>query len=191
MPLLGGFIGWVTNLLAIRSLFWPKRPVRVGPLTLQGLIPRRRAALARSLGEAVAEQLLSLENLQTAIWTAELRTRLVEAGLRTVDKHLASWLSFLPAGLATRAQRSALALTERELGHFLDEEVTTLFAEAIAGLDLGAMVEDRLLQLDLDEMEHLVLSIGGRELRSIEVMGGLLGALVGLGQAALVQFVLP
>ncbi len=48
LPFIGAFIGWATNVIAIRMLFRPHRPVRVPmtPLILQGVLPRRHADLS-------------------------------------------------------------------------------------------------------------------------------------------------
>jgi uncharacterized membrane protein YheB (UPF0754 family) len=57
----------------------------------------------------------------------------------------------------------------------------------MASLDLAGLVEDRLVSMDWEHMEAIVYSVAGRELKLIEVMGGVLGALVGLGQALVVH----
>jgi len=63
-PLLGAFIGYLTNALAIRMLFRPlKRWKILGipiPLT-PGIIPRRRSELAHNIGAMVARELLTAE----------------------------------------------------------------------------------------------------------------------------------
>jgi uncharacterized membrane protein YheB (UPF0754 family) len=61
-PVLGAFIGYMTNYVAIRMLFRPLRPwklfgIRV-PMT-PGVIPARREDLARNIGEMVGSHLLS------------------------------------------------------------------------------------------------------------------------------------
>jgi uncharacterized membrane protein YheB (UPF0754 family) len=65
-PLLGAFIGYVTNYIAIRMLFRPLRPwrllgVRV-PLT-PGIIPSKRHELAARMGEMVGSHLLTSDDV--------------------------------------------------------------------------------------------------------------------------------
>ena len=59
LPLTGALIGWITNLLAIRLLFHPRRPLRLWPLPfkIQGLLPKRREELAENIADIVSEQL--------------------------------------------------------------------------------------------------------------------------------------
>lgn len=69
-PLLGAFIGYLTNRIAIRMLFRPLRQWRVGrfrvPMT-PGVIPAQRHQLAVNIGEMVGEQLLTSEAINRAL----------------------------------------------------------------------------------------------------------------------------
>ncbi len=50
-PVLGAVIGYFTNYIAVKMLFRPYRPVRLGRWTLPftpGVIPRRKGDLARA-----------------------------------------------------------------------------------------------------------------------------------------------
>ncbi|MBE0585546.1 MAG: DUF445 family protein, partial [Desulfofustis sp.] len=63
-PLLGAFIGYLTNRVAIRMLFRPLRKWRIGKLSIPmtpGVIPAKRHQLAVNIGEMVGEQLLTSE----------------------------------------------------------------------------------------------------------------------------------
>ncbi|MFH1215874.1 MAG: DUF445 family protein [Pseudomonadota bacterium] len=69
-PLLGAFIGYMTNYVAIKMLFRPLRPwkilgIRV-PMT-PGVIPSKRHQLARNIGEMVGEHLLTSQDVSRAI----------------------------------------------------------------------------------------------------------------------------
>ena len=58
-----------------------------------------------------------------------------------------------------------------------------------ASLDLRAMVERRILDFDLKTLESIVLQVARTELRWIEVLGAVLGFVVGLVQVALLQWI--
>jgi uncharacterized membrane protein YheB (UPF0754 family) len=69
-PLLGAFIGYLTNKVAIRMLFRPLKPwsvlgVRV-PMT-PGVIPSKRHELALNMGEMVGEHLLTSKDIGAAL----------------------------------------------------------------------------------------------------------------------------
>ncbi|PID74285.1 MAG: hypothetical protein CSB32_01550 [Desulfobacterales bacterium] len=65
-PLLGAFIGYLTNRIAIRMLFRPLRPWRIFGLRVPmtpGVIPAKRVQLAENMGEVVGDHLLTSEEI--------------------------------------------------------------------------------------------------------------------------------
>jgi len=63
-PLVGAVIGYSTNWLAIKMLFKPHEEKKIGGIRIPftpGVIPRERNRIAKSLGSAVGEQLLTEE----------------------------------------------------------------------------------------------------------------------------------
>ena len=69
-PLLGGVIGYITNDLAIKMLFRPRKAVYIGkfhvPFT-PGLIPAQQGRIAQSIGDVVSGQLLNEETLRQTL----------------------------------------------------------------------------------------------------------------------------
>ncbi|MEL6714072.1 MAG: DUF445 family protein, partial [Planctomycetota bacterium] len=55
LPLVGALIGYGTNRLAVRMIFRPIEPVRILGFRVQGLIGRRQAEIARSIGGVVGD----------------------------------------------------------------------------------------------------------------------------------------
>jgi uncharacterized membrane protein YheB (UPF0754 family) len=53
------------------------------------------------------------------------------------------------------------------------------------GLDVRTLVREKVAAFPVARLEELVLAVAHQELRRIEVLGGGIGALVGLAQAAL------
>jgi len=50
------------------------------------------------------------------------------------------------------------------------------------GLDVPALVEKKVAAFEILKLERLILEVANRELRSIVVLGGVLGVLIGLAQ---------
>jgi len=67
-PIAGGIIGYFTNDIAIRMLFWPYHPLYLSqwriPFT-PGLIPRNQERLARRVADTIVSSLLTPEEMQT------------------------------------------------------------------------------------------------------------------------------
>ncbi|GAB6875936.1 DUF445 domain-containing protein [Thermaerobacter litoralis] len=189
LPVTGGLIGWATNRVAIWALFRPIRPWRVPGLgwTLQGLLPRRQADLARALAETVERDLLSAADVREHLRRLPLERAAADAVARMVrEAVLARLPALVPRAwslqLADRiAQEARLEVTRR-----FPELAEGLLAAAEEGLRLGPVVERKMLDLDPAGVEALVLRLAGRELRFVEWSGAVLGFLVGLVQALLV-----
>ena len=75
-------------------------------------------------------------------------------------------------------------LTEKIL-EALEEHREAIVARFHDELDIRSMVVDKVTALDMDELEKLVFRLVSRELRHIEIVGGLLGFVVGSAQSLL------
>ena len=67
LPFIAAGIGWVTNYLAVKMLFHPRKEVRVLGFQIQGVFPKRQTALAEKLGDLVSEELFSIEEVTVKI----------------------------------------------------------------------------------------------------------------------------
>lgn len=88
---IAALIGGMTNYVAIKMLFHPKRAWKIGgktvPLT-PGVIPKRKEEMARSLGKVVGEYLVTSEGLRTVIRGERMREMLTNKLLELIAKHL-------------------------------------------------------------------------------------------------------
>ena len=91
-PLVGGVIGYITNDLAIRMLFRPRKAVYIGkyhvPFT-PGLIPSQQGRIAQSIGGVISSQLLNEETLRQTLLsekTVQTLRRKAQAALRMLSK---------------------------------------------------------------------------------------------------------
>ena len=75
-PLAGAFIGFLTNVLAIRMLFRPLKEYRVFGIRVPftpGILPRERHRLALSIGDMVERELLTPQVVRERLGRAEVR----------------------------------------------------------------------------------------------------------------------
>ncbi|MBI5557341.1 MAG: DUF445 family protein [Deltaproteobacteria bacterium] len=80
-PLLGAFIGYTTNYVAIRMLFRPLHPWKILGLRVPmtpGVIPAKRHQLAENIGEMVGEHLLTGQDVSRAITGSRFQQELRE-----------------------------------------------------------------------------------------------------------------
>lgn len=88
-PLVGAFIGYFTNYIAVKMLFRPLNPVKIGKVTLPftpGIMPKRKPALAKALGKAVGTTLLTKEDLKNILLCSEVKDSITELFLTELNR---------------------------------------------------------------------------------------------------------
>ena len=276
---LGAIIGYFTNYLAIKMLFRPKRAWHLGkhrvPFT-PGIIPKNKDRLARAVGQAVGEKLLTRSDIKEQLLHGAVRRAFVdtavnelqgaqmslhalaqdaigETSYQTVKTALVDYIcdrvkdGFLKLDLEQLLCNGSRTLLQKGnfLSLFLNENTMQTFAPPIAqamrdyvdqngesllkpvimqeveqigaqstkdltshfrlneafvhdmldhiyehvvrekadtvleNFDIALLVEQRILQMDTDQIEELVMSVMERELKAVISLGALLGALIG------------
>ncbi|MBT9168761.1 MAG: hypothetical protein DDT19_02109 [Syntrophomonadaceae bacterium] len=186
LPLTGAVIGWVTNVLAIRLLFRPLQPFRLGPLTFQGLIPKRRGQIAYTVGEVVADQLFSVDELAGQLNMPSIQQGIERLVCIAVDRWCVEKIGMLPKAVRQTLSQRLSDLITNEVAHQFPQMVELLVTHMREQVDVRAIVEGKINALPLQEVEGLVLSVARSELKQIELLGAVLGLLIGLLQALLV-----
>lgn len=180
-PFMGGFIGWITNRVAIYLLFRPRRPVPV--IRFQGLLPRHQRDLARSIGDVVQTQLMPVDALLKELDLPALKASMTEAVANHVHRRLAEqWPRFLPPALREAAEGFLTDVAVRETVLLFDRVAADAEQKLRTNLHVGRLAEEQIMALDLDELERLVRGLAHRQLRHIEWAGAVLGFLIGLLQ---------
>ncbi len=106
-PVLGAFIGYMTNYVAIKMLFRPLRPWKIlgfrVPMT-PGVIPSKRHMLAENIGEMVGEHLLTSGDVSGAINGNKFQQELRELIDNRLDSMLGKDLGPIGAVIPKRFQ---------------------------------------------------------------------------------------
>lgn len=185
-PITGALIGWVTNYVAIKLLFRPHRPIEVLGYRVQGVIPKRRKEIARSMARAIEKELLSSEDLAATLgkinWEEEVEKMVEEA----VEHRLGSErLSRIPlVGVVSDNIRYRVKyLLTREIVSRLDARKDAFASKVREHIDVKEMLVSKIDGLDLMKFEKLLTEFIARELKHLEYLGGVMGFLIGLGQS--------
>ena len=189
IPVISGFIGWVTNWVAIKMLFHPRKPLRLPGMTIQGIFPKRQEQFAIKLGKLVSEQLLSFKDIEQKIVSPENLQKLMPVVETHVDDFLRKKLADVFPVISMFIGEKTIAQLK---GHFLNE-LETLFPILMkrymghlqAELDLEKIVTEKVAGFSSDKLEEILMSIMAREFRFVEILGGVLGFIIGLLQVAI------
>jgi uncharacterized membrane protein YheB (UPF0754 family) len=192
LPLIGAAHGWLTNTLAVWLLFRPIDAIDV-PLVgwrIQGVLPRRQPDLAHSVGVAVETELLSWNELMSALATPEL----VEEISVRVETLVKERVGRMLPGWVPAVWRDNLALAAANaLGREAADGLLNLLPQAAAlareRLPIAAMVESRILAFQPADLERVVRRAAAAELRSIVLLGLVMGLGIGLVQGTFLQLI--
>jgi uncharacterized membrane protein YheB (UPF0754 family) len=187
--LVGGFIGWFTNVLAVKALFRPLRMWRIGPFEFQGLLPKRQKELAERLGETVEENLLNARELADQVKPADLEPLVNEmVADYAAEMKKKSTMGFPAAAFVLRTLldfgEPVVARAIRQRLPLLVERGANLVATRVS---VKTLVQEKIEKMDLEKLEKIILAVSGRELVLIERLGGVLGMLVGALQWGLLR----
>lgn len=188
---IGGIIGWITNVLAIKMLFRPVYPVRI-PLIgidLQGLIPKRRAEIATSIGETVEKELINIDDILKKLSNDENRSIVLSKIKMAISDSIGKRIPLLvPYMIKNSIVQYIEEQIDKEAPSLMEDLIFDLYEKASKEIEIGKMIEDKINQIDLIKLEEITVSIAKKELKHIEVLGGVLGVLIGLVQGLITQF---
>lgn len=190
-PVVGGLIGYLTNYLAVKMLFRPREPVSILGWKLQGLVPRRQGDLARKVAHTVEKDLISVDEIQSLVRDLANSERVHGLLRERIDALIAEQLerfgpmvsAFLPEDLIEKMKTRI----EQEVFSFVEGLGEELHGELGKHLDVAAMVHSKIESFDVARLERIVEEIARKELRHIEVLGGVLGAAIGVVQALIIH----
>lgn len=80
-PAVGALIGYCTNYIAVKMLFRPLKPIKIGRFILPftpGIMPKRKPALAKALGTAVGNTLLTTEDLKKVLVSENVKNSVID-----------------------------------------------------------------------------------------------------------------
>ncbi|HIX29840.1 MAG TPA: DUF445 family protein [Candidatus Blautia stercoravium] len=139
-PVIGAIIGYCTNYIAVKMLFKPLKPVKIGNWTLPftpGIIPKGKARMAKAMGEAVGDHLLTKQDLEQILLSDEVKKTVVQA-----------------IGSGIQCIQSNEDTVETFLGHYVEQEdyvqmreklenfITEKISNGLEQIDVGAVIAE-------------------------------------------------
>lgn len=189
IPFISAFIGWFTNWIAIKMLFHPKKPVKVLGITIHGIFPKGQKKFAEKLGILVATELIHFDEIAGKLKDPEQ----LKALTPTIENHIDS---FLRIRLKEKIPVISMFIgdsTIEKLKEGMMEEINTLLPQVIGqyttslqqSIDIEKIVTEKVNNFSSDKLEDILQSIMKKEFRFVEILGGVLGFIIGLLQIAL------
>lgn len=187
---IGGLIGWITNILAIKLLFRPINPIKIPLLNIEilGLIPKRKKEIAENIGQVVATELLSMDDLINEALKEDDKDQFINHITLKLKGILNEKLSFIPAPFRMMAQPYIEKIFDEEVVHIIEDLSDDAILKLKEKINIEEIVKEKVNNLDLQELEEIIISIAKKELKHIEILGLILGLIIGLIQGLIITF---
>ncbi|MBM3444730.1 MAG: DUF445 family protein [Bacteroidetes bacterium] len=186
IPLISAFIGWFTNWIAIKMLFHPKQPTRILFFTIQGIFPKRQQQFAEKLGKLVSAELISFSDIEQKLTHPDNLKKLMPLVDQKVDDFLRVKLSdvfpIISMFIGENTIQQLKGIFMNELEEILPELIRNYVRNLESQLDLEQIVVEKVSRFSSDKIESLLNQIMSTEFRFIEIIGGILGFLIGIIQ---------
>lgn len=192
IPIISAFIGWITNLVAIKMLFHPKKPVRIGFYTLQGIFPKRQQQFAEKLGKLVADELLSFDDISGKLSDPSKIKGLLPGIADQMDSFLRRKLPDSMPVLSMFIGDSTIEKIKKVFMEEMEALLPRLIRQYVEShreeLDLEKIVTEKVSGFSSDKLEEILYSIMKKEFRFVEIIGGVLGFIIGLIQVLITHW---
>lgn len=191
LAIIGGLIGYITNVIAIKLIFRPINPIKIPILNIEiiGMIPKRKSEIAKNIGEIISEQFLSIDEIIDNMITKEDKENITNYIKLKVKIILNEKMTLIPSTIKSLVQNYVSEIIEDEIRNSIDELCEEIIIKANNRINIKEMVETKINELDLYELENIILTIVKKELRHIEVLGFILGFLIGIIQGVVTIFI--
>ena len=186
IPFISAIIHWVTIWMALKMLFHPKQPKRFLGMTFQGVFPKKQVQIAENLGRIVGQELLSFQDIEQKITGGNNLDRIYPE----IEKHIDEFLRVrlkesMPMIAMFIGEATILQMKEifmNELKNMLPGLLKNYINNLKGDLDLEKIVVEKIKGFSSDRLENMLNQILTKEFRFVEVIGAILGFLIGVVQ---------
>lgn len=182
IPIISALIGWITNYIAIKSLFRPKNKINILGFNFQGVIPKRKKIISKKIAQVVAEYLISHKDL---IEKFNSKENIEKIKLKVIPIISDKILSKIPIMFKAIAEPLVKSTLEKEAEDIILKIGKVLFGHLEENFNVEQIVEKKLLEYNTTNLEKIINRIAKSEFKHIEYLGGVIGFIVGIFQVIL------
>ena len=189
LPFIAAFIGWLTNWIAVKMLFHPKEKKKFLFFEFQGVFPKRKLLLAERLGQIVSKELISFDEIKNKLTDPHSLIDVKDAVNNKLDEFL--WIKFptlypmLSFFVTEKIKQQFKVNAMAEIDEVVPKLIDAYITKAEKNLNVESIVYDKVANFSNEKLESILFAILSKEFKFIELVGGVLGFLIGLLQLML------
>lgn len=173
-PVIGALIGYCTNYIAVKMLFYPKKEVRLFGRRLPftpGAIPKGKGRLAKAIGNVVGTTLVTKEDIEEKIQPEEMGTELADSLMKMLENPIKSEIMELSeigeGNYKEKKEALSIKISEMAVDVLSELNLSDIFSEQGAAI-IKEKVKGTMLQMFLtDDLIASVIGPVGAEVQKI------------------------
>lgn len=193
MITIGSLIGWLTNYVAIKLLFKPYKNINILGFNIQGVIPKRINDIADTIAHTIDTELISIKDITSTINSMEIESEIDKIVDDIVEKKLKGDLfnkmpmlvMFINNDIINNIKAYIKEAIEENKGEVVEVIIHKLESE----VDFKKVISKKIKEFSLEDIEKMTINIAKNELKHIEYIGGLLGAVIGFAQFLITRII--
>lgn len=190
---IGAMIGWITNYIAIKMLFRPYKEMNFLFFKIQGLIPKRRREIAVSIADTVQKELISLKDITNSLNADELEEKMGAVIDKILEEKLESEITkkfpMLAMFLSDEIINKIKLMIKTSILENKETIINMFTSYLEEKVDFKKIIIENVEAFSLEKLEEITYSLAKKELKHIEVIGAILGGIIGIFQFAISLFV--
>lgn len=184
--IIGALIGWITNFIAIKMLFRPYKEINLGLFKIQGLIPKRKDEIGEGIANVIEQELLSMKDILVHLNDDELFIKLETTIDKILDRDLKTKIRESFPFLAMFLNESTIDSIKKTINEIIyqnKEDIILFLSSYIEDrIEFKKIIVEKISNFSLEKLENIIISLAKKELKHIEIIGGILGAIIGFFQ---------
>lgn len=172
-------------------LFHPRTPKKILGITFHGIFPKRQQQFAEKLGKLVSAEFLSFDDIEQKISSPENLKKIMPM----IENHIDD---FLRHKLSNEMPVISMFIGDKTISKLKEsfmKEIEILFPQVMkqyagnlkAELDLEQIVITKVSGFSSDKLEEVLQQIMSKEFRFVEIIGAVIGFIIGLVQVIITQ----
>lgn len=175
----GAVVGLATNWLALKWIFEPVNPTKIGPFILQGQFLRRQKEVAKEFSDFFANKILTSNQMWNSILTDPETS---PAFQKLFTEHLDKFGKTVSAGLNIMPEPELMAMVAARAVEKLPEHIGVLHSYVDKKLDLQETLRVSMENMSSAQFERVLHPIFEEDETTLILAGAFLGFAAGLVQ---------
>lgn len=173
-------------------LFHPREPKKILGITFHGIFPKRQQKFAEKLGKLVSAEFLSFDDIEQKISNPDNLQKIMPLIEEHIDDFLRNRLKdempVISMFIGDKTITNLKGMFMKEIESLLPIVMKKYAANLKEELDLEQIVTQKVAAFSSDKLEEVLYQIMSKEFRFVEIIGAVIGFIIGSLQVLITVF---